>query len=114
MRDELDEEGIPSLHDAVTSDGSEEMPPPRDHPQGAAGFGTTVAEERRGESLAQRVRREEPDVLPGQTGETGPLLDPADEDVDDVDDESAMVATDTDSDQALSAEEAAVHVVDEP
>ena len=114
MRDELDEEGIPSLQDAVTSDGSEELPPPRDHPQGATEFGTTVAEERRGESLAQRVRREERDVVTGETGETGPLVDPADEDVDDVDDEPAMVATRADSGQALSAEEAAVHVVDEP
>jgi hypothetical protein len=114
MRDELDEEGIPTLQESATSDGSEELPPPRDHPQAVTDFGTTVAEERRGETLAQRVAREEPDVTAPPDDTAGPLIDPADEDVDDVDDEASMVGTEADSDQALSAEEAAVHVVEEP
>ena len=118
-RNELDEEGIPDLQDTVTSDDNEGMLPPRDYPQGAEEFGTTAAEESRGETLAQRVAREEPDF--GQQGaptgdleqESGRIVEPGAESGA-FDDEAASIGSlVTDDASGLTAEEAAIHVVDE-
>jgi hypothetical protein len=62
----LEEEGIPDLDDALpskraTGDAQEGIAPPRDHPIAAEDFGTTAAEQRAGEPLDLRVRRERPD-----------------------------------------------------
>jgi hypothetical protein len=117
-RNELEDEGIPDLQDTVTSDDNEGLIPPRDYPQAVNEFGTTAAEESRGESLAQRVAREEPDF--GEQGapsgdlddETGRVVEPITEGG--IDDEAASIGDlVTDDASGLSAEEAAMHVVDE-
>jgi hypothetical protein len=117
-RNELEDEGIPDLQDTVTSDDNEGLIPPRDYPQAVNEFGTTAAEESRGESLAQRVAREEPDF--GEQGapsgdldtETGRVVEPISEGG--IDDEAASIGDlVTDDASGLSAEEAAMHVVDE-
>jgi hypothetical protein len=119
MRDdpeqELDAEGIPVLQDTVTADGSEAVPPPKDYPQAALDFGTTSAEERRGEALADPVKREQPEWRGGQDAtRVGQIIEPgAEQGLDDV--ESNAVGQElADPDVALSAEEAAMHVTDEP
>src|SRR3954454_2665464 len=88
------------------------------------GFGTTAEETREGESIDERMRQEEPDPDPyadteevlddGEVGDSraGRLVDP------DAgfgeDDESSLIAEDVGIDGAgASAEEAAVHIVDE-
>lgn len=106
---------------------------PPERPLEADDFGMTPLEEREGESLGARLARELPDVQPeegddlGDSGDTdGELIDEevgdaragrlvaADEGFgEDTDDE--LRATDVGIDGgAASAEEAAVHVVDEP
>lgn len=117
-RNDLEDEGIPDLQDTVTSDDNEGLIPPRDYAQGANEFGTTAAEESRGESLAQRVAREEPDF--GEEGapsgdldeETGRIVEPGAESGA-FDDEAASIGELTDDESGLTAEEAAIHVVDE-
>src|SRR6266540_3564960 len=70
---------------------------------GANRFGTTPAEERAGESLEQLLAEEEPDV------------DPYTDAADGEDEEADAVARDIGVDAgAASAEEAAMHVVDDP
>jgi Family of unknown function (DUF5709) len=100
-----------------------------DHWSGANRFGTTAAEEARGESLAERLAEEEPDIdpyaeLPDDEDELtrrGDQTDPragrlvADDEGIGEDDEADLVAHDVGIDAgAASAEEAAVHVVDDP
>ena len=119
MRDdpeqELDAEGIPVLQDTVTADGSEAVPPPKDYPQGALDFGTTAAEESRGETLEDRVKREQPEWRDGQDPtRVGQLVEPgAEEGLEDT--ESTSIAAERDDpDVALGPEESAMHVVDQP
>lgn len=119
MRDdpeqELDAEGIPVLQDTVTTDGNEAVPPPKDYPQAALDFGTTAAEERRGETLEDRVKREQPEWRDGQDPTAvGQLVEPgAEEGLEDTEASAIGVELD-DPDVALSAEEAAMHVTDQP
>ena len=98
--------------------------------RGATRFGTTVEEERRGESLDQLLAEEEPDVGVGDDAEWTDEDDPRDDDrVPDArtgrlvapdegahgDDESDVVAQDVGVDGGgAGAEEAAIHVVDDP
>jgi len=106
------------------------IPPQREST--ALRFGSTTAEEEEGESLDQHLAEEEPDIVPDIAGDD----DAADEDVDGLllddgpdpragrlvaedegahpDAEADLVARDVGIDGgAASAEEAAVHVVDE-
>src|SRR5688500_3438841 len=114
---ELDEEGIPAVGDATDSG----VIPPRDTPQGVEEFGTTVQEQRLGESLAERVEREEPDVFdrditdPGTVGQAGRLVatDTDESELHDAEAGSFGLVADGDL-GALSAEEAAMRVEDEP
>jgi hypothetical protein len=107
MRDdpeqELDAEGIPVLQDTVTSDGSEAVPPPSDRPHSTEP-----------ETLRDRVKQEVPeDTGPGRP-QVGQLIEPGAEDGW-ADDEAAAVGQLLDDpDVALSAEESAMHVTDEP
>ena len=60
-------EGQPEFDDvapgkAQTGDPQEGRMPPRDHAIGANAFGTTVDEQREGESLDQKLAREMPEV----------------------------------------------------
>jgi Family of unknown function (DUF5709) len=96
---------------------------------GANRFGTTHAEERAGESLEQRLSEEEPDIDPyaddgndeDELTRRGYVEDPragrlvADDEGFGEDEEADLVARDAGIDAgAASAEEAAVHLVDEP
>jgi len=78
--DTLDDRGVDDLLDEGYS--------PPEHPLGVDAFGTTLAEQRQGESLDQRLAHEEPD--PANTLED-PLADP---DLVGGDDEDAIAAED--------------------
>jgi len=118
--DELDSEGVPDLETPLNQD--EGMIPPRTHPQGVDQFGVTAAEERGDEPLAERVKREVPEVdeddldaADADDAIGGRLLEPGSEDVDAVDDEKDSIASlVTEDEGALSAEEAAMHLTEEP
>lgn len=113
--EKLDAEGIPVLQDTVTSDGSEAIPAPAGEPHSLVDVGTTAAEEVRGETLRERLRQEEPEWRQGgDASRVGQLIEPgAEEGLEDT--ESNAVGMElSDPDVAQSAEEAAMHVVDEP
>ena len=120
---DLDAEGIPDLETPINED--EGMIPPRDYPQAVEEFGTTAAEERADEPLADRVLREEPDFDESHVGQaaddaiSGQLVDAGSADVEGFDDEKDVVASevrggDDEAHLAQSAEEAAMHITDSP
>jgi hypothetical protein len=118
---DMDAEGIPDLETPINQD--EGLIPPRDHPQGVEEFGITAAEERGDEPLADRVLREEPDFDEGDVARAaddaieGQLVDAGSADVEGLDDEKDVVATEVSGDDeriAPSAEEAAMHITDSP
>lgn len=80
-------------------------------------YGTTLEEQREGESLDQRLAQEEPDIdaddaEPVDANRAGRLVEPDEGAHSDT--EAAPVATDVGrAGFAFSAEEAAVHIVDE-
>jgi hypothetical protein len=120
--DDLEEEGLPQLYDPPPGQDLDTdqtaVAVPRDRPTGATDWGTTAAEERVDEPLYRRVRREVPDVdEPGAAAPDAPsprLLEP-DSDIEEVDETSELVGlVDEDDSAGLSAEESAVHIVDEP
>jgi hypothetical protein len=108
----LDQEGIPDLdaplpEKAATGDPQEGQVPPSDRPD-ALGWGTTAAEQRAGEPLSMKIERERPDVVtPDPDRVELVATDDTERDYGD--------AFDTDG-LGLTAEEAAIHVVepDEP
>jgi hypothetical protein len=115
----LDAEGIPDLEGplpgkAATGDPQEGTPPPSDHPA-AADYGVTAEEQSHAEPLDEKVRREVPDVEVRADDDPTIVVAPEDEAIDDpVDVEKDAVARGVDPEtEGLSAEEAAVHVVDE-
>jgi hypothetical protein len=141
--DDEDQPGAESfLLDRGVDDPLDEGYSPPEKPRGVDAFGTTATEEREGESLEERIRQEEPDPAmevddpladdaddtaegdfteadefldDGQVGgrRAGRLVDP-DEGVRE-DTEKDVVGSDVGIDGgAASAEEAAMHVVDEP
>ena len=112
---ELEQEGIPDLQGGDPEGG---IIPPRDYPQGATEYGTTAEEAHRGEPLAIRLAREEPEISVddevGADAQAGRLVD-TDLDVGAADDEDELLATDIGADDtAFSAEEAAMHIEGEP
>lgn len=123
--EDLEDDGVlepaDTLIDRGLTDALDEgySPPERWSP--AERFGNTLAEERRGETLAQRLTQEEPDLDDedpqeyegGEVGSTrsGRLVAPDEGAHTDVDAE--LIAFDVGIDgAAASAEEAAVHIVD--
>jgi hypothetical protein len=111
------------LDDEETLEGDPEVDPldsgyvPPDRPVALDDFGTTLTEEREGESLDRRLAREEPDV--SDEGEGG-VRDPragrivAEDEGIHHDEETDLVGMDVGIDGgAASAEEAAVHEWDE-
>ena len=122
----LDSEGIPDLETPVNQD--EGIIPPGDRPIAADEFGVTAREELADEPLAERVTREEPDVSLDDIdlrdaertydeieGGTGRIVEPGSEDVDQIDDEKDAIGRLVGNDEgALSAEEAALHITDNP
>jgi hypothetical protein len=148
--DAVEDDGV--LDSSDTLDGSAVSDPldvgiaAADRWAGADRFGTTIAEQRAGESLDQLLAEEQPDVDPYGSGADdpyGPSADPYGPSVDDddedeltrrgydveprsgrllagdeglgEDEEAGLVARDVGIDAgAASAEEAAVHLVDDP
>lgn len=119
-RSEFEEQGIPDLQDGYPeqewAEDPQQAPVPGDEPAAVDDFGTTAAEQRAGEPLEDRLRREEPDQIPGERGEeprrSGRLVQD-DEGVRD-DTESEEIATDVGADAGgFSAEESAVRVENE-
>ena len=114
----LDAEGIPDLEGplpekAATGDPQEGASPPSDRPA-AADYGVTAEEQSHPEPLDARLRRELPDTLTADD-DAVLLVAPEDEDLLLADDEKDALARDVEEGLGgLSAEEAAVHVVDEP
>jgi hypothetical protein len=113
----LEEEGIPELDEQepgqiLSGDTGEGIIPPREYALGAEEFGTTAGEEAIGESLDQRVAREEPDVswhdVAGADDRAlaGRLVQP--------DNTSQGVADAVPDGVALSAEEAAMRIETDP
>ena len=99
----LDAEGIPVLQDTVTADGSEAVPPPSDRPHDVGA-----------ETLRDRVKQELPeDTGPGRP-RVGQLVEPGAEEGWYDDEATAVGQLLDDDDVALSAEESALHIVDEP
>jgi hypothetical protein len=89
------------------------VPAPLDRPLAADEWGTTAREEREGEPLDRRLAREVPDGPDTVDEPVRPLYQPGAEDW--IDDESAEVG-DLDAlwEDTPSAEELAVHIVEEP
>jgi hypothetical protein len=132
--DEIEDDGVLDTSDTLDDDRVHDPLDtgiaPADRWTGANRYGTTAAEERAGESLDQYLAQEEPDVDPyaegGDTDEdeltrrgyerdarAGRLV--ADDEGFGEDEEPDSVAWDAGVDGGgASAEEAAVHVVDEP
>lgn len=110
---DLEAEGLPELDTQPPGFGAEleleGMIPPRDHPM-AVEDRVTPAEQARPETLAERVDREQPGG--DESADTaGRLVDPSDGLAEDGDGQAVgAVAADR---HGLSAEEQAVHVVDE-
>lgn len=115
-----------TLEDRGVEDALDEGIVPRDGWSPAQGFGNTAEEEARGESLDQRLAQEEPDFDPltdtwdnddlddGQVGDlrSGRLVAP--DAGSGEDHESAAIADDVGIDgAAASAEEAAMHVIED-
>jgi hypothetical protein len=131
--DDIEDEGVldasDTLDDDRVGDPLDTGVAPADRWSGANRFGTTIAEQRAGESLDQHLAEEEPDI--------DPYADPRDDDEDELtrrgyereeragrlvaenqgfgpDDEGDEVAFDAGIDGGgASAEEAAVHLVDD-
>jgi hypothetical protein len=93
-------------------DPEEEASSPADEPQAANDYGTTAKEQRESEPLDDRLADEQPDLEP-QTGTTpGRLVEEASGVTDREKDE---VAEEAEEDrEALTAEEAAMRVEEEP
>jgi hypothetical protein len=116
---ELSEDGIPSIEEIpadvlLTGDPLEGELPPLDRPQAVKDWGTTAAEQLAPEPLDLRLAREEPDVLVADDYVDRQFLEPgADGGL--GDDEADVVGEmDAGFEDTLSAEEAAMRVVDEP
>ncbi len=111
------EDGIPATTemppDVPAGWEAEEEPQPLEFPQGVESWGTTAEEELTQEPLALRVRREEPDV-DRRPPDGVRILEPGAE-AGLLDDEPDAVAeVDAERNDALSPEEGAMRVEDEP
>ncbi|SHN47589.1 DUF5709 domain-containing protein [Cryptosporangium aurantiacum] len=99
----------PGRDSARVADGPSPAALPTDRPLGVTEFGTTANEQREGEPLEDRLRREEPDVVERAVDdEAGRLVEP-DEGAH-TDDEPDAIAFERGTGGA-TAEEQAVHVV---
>jgi hypothetical protein len=122
MSDTGDEQDVAEgLNSEVLSDyddpeGNLDYPP--DEPMGVEDYGTTAAEERVDEPLAERVARELPDSLDESERPVGRLLSPGADDTDlgvyaiYADEESDAIALSA-VESDLTAEEEAVHLMAE-
>lgn len=114
---QLEDEGIPDHEGPLpskvrTGDQQDGMIPPGDEARGAREFGTTAAEQVRGETLAARLEAEEPDEpLPlTDRDDAGQMTERGDAE---TDDEAELVATESADVPGEPAEEDAVRAVPE-
>jgi hypothetical protein len=114
---QLEDEGIPDHEGPLpakvrTGDQQDGMIPPGDRPRAADEFGTTAAEQLRGESLTARLDEEEPEdaIPPTDRDDPGQLTERGDAE---TDDEAELVASAFEDVPGESAEEAAVRAVRE-
>jgi hypothetical protein len=116
---EVTEDGIPSIEEIpeevlMTGDPLEGELPPLDRPQAVKDWGTTASEQLASEPMEVRLAREVPDVEGGDAYLDRQILEPGadgglgDDEPDSIA-EAGMGLEDT-----LSAEEAAMQIVDEP
>ncbi|HVL04955.1 MAG TPA: hypothetical protein VM388_03150 [Acidimicrobiales bacterium] len=116
---EVTEDGVPSIEEIpedvlLTGDPVEGELPPLDHPQGVTDWGTTASEQLASEPMEVRARREVPDVEAADAYLDRQILEPgADGGLGD-DEADSLGEVDMGLDDTLSAEEAAMQVVDEP
>ncbi len=105
-----------SLDQDVAGDVDDDSWSPPDEPMGSHAYGTTLEEERAGEPFEIRDRHTLPEVgehpYSYTASRVGRLVQPGDEDVDDIDDESNVIAREQDDGGDDSAEEAAMHATD--
>jgi hypothetical protein len=115
----LDDEGIPDLEGplpekAATGDPQEGVSPPSDRPA-SFDYGVTAEEQSRPEPLDVRLAHERPDTEVRADPDDTVLVGPEDEALGLTDDEKDLVGRGIDPGlEGESAEEAAVHVIDEP
>ena len=117
---EVREDGVPSIEEIpedvlLTGDPVEGEMPPLDRPQAAKDWGTTASEQLGQEPLDVRVAREVPDVgaVEGDYPDRHFLEPGADGGLGD-DEPDSVGEADVGLEDTLSAEEAAMQVVDEP
>ncbi len=110
-----DYQGIPETVDGpppgVPGDNADDaFPLPADSPQASLGR-TTAAEESEGETLDERLRQEQPDVMQAIPEDAGKLMSPESE-VDELDETAEEVASQAaEPGTARTAEEDAVRVI---
>jgi hypothetical protein len=116
---EVTEDGIPSTSEIpedvlLTGDPVEGDMPPLDRPQAVKDWGTTASEQLASEPMEVRVAREVPDVEAADAYLDRQVLEPgADGGLGD-DEADSVGEVDIGLEDTLSAEEAAMQVVDEP
>ena len=116
---EVTEDGIPSIEEIpedvlLTGDPVEGEMPPLDRPQAVKDWGTTASEQLASEPMEVRLAREVPDVEAGDAYLDRQILEPgADGGLGD-DETDSVGEVDMGLEDTLSAEEAAMQVVDEP
>ena len=116
---EVCEDGVPAITEIpedvlLTGDPLDGEIPPLDRPQAVNDWGTTASEQLGGEPLDVRVGREEPDVGMAEVYADRQFLEPGADDGVGDDEPDAVGEADTGLEDTLSAEEAAMRVVDEP
>ena len=117
---EVTEDGIPSIEEIpeavlLTGDPLEGEMPPLDRPQAVKDWGTTASEQLGPEPLDVRLAREVPDVAEAESDYTDRQFVEPGADAGLTDDEPDSVGeADAGFEDTLSAEEAAMQVVDEP
>ena len=117
---ELSEDGVPAVEELpesvlLTGDPVEGDMPPLDRPQAVKDWGTTTSEQLGTETLERRLAREVPDT--GATGAgTGDrqFLEPGADDGLGDEEPDAIAEAGVRMEDTLSAEEAAMSIVDEP
>lgn len=116
---EVTEDGIPSIEEIpedvlLTGDPVEGELPPLDRPQAVKDWGTTASEQLASEPMEVRLAREVPDTEAGDAYLDRQILEPgADGGLGD-DEPDSVAEADVGLEDTLSAEEAAMQVVDEP
>ena len=116
---EVTEDGIPAIEEIpeevlLTGDPLEGEMPPLDRPQAVKDWGTTASEQLASEPMEVRLAREVPDVEAGDAYLDRQILEPgADGGLGD-DETDSVGEVDMGLEDTLSAEEAAMQVVDEP